>query len=371
MKSFSQFLVMCFIAYCLVSSQSLRAQSVQVQAGWNLLSLPASVNGGTKSSLFPTASSSAFIYQNGYLAKDTMAFGAGYWLKYDLSQVVSIPGTTIWQNTIPVRSGWNMIGALTMPLVAGTIGSAPSGIIGSPFYGFTSGLGYQPTDTLRPGKGYWIKANQDGNIVLDADSAGTYAKPCRGTPTVSYAGKIYNTVQIGNLCWLKENLDVGTMLDSAQDQTDNGAIEKYCYGDNAANCNTYGGIYQWNEAMQFSKTAGAQGICPAGWHIPTQTEFQTLSTTVSNNSNALKAAGQGTGAGAGTNTSGFSALFAGYLNNGGYFQYQGIYTSFWSATEAPGVGFAYSLSLYHLNSTIFLNDHNENYGYSVRCVKDN
>jgi uncharacterized protein (TIGR02145 family) len=370
MKLFSQCFVICLVAHCCLSFQSVLAQSIPVKAGWNLLSLPVSVNGGTKSSLFPDAASSAFIYQNGYQPKDTLAFGIGYWLKFDASGTVHISGNTNWRDTIPVQTGWNMIGALTMPLVANTIGGAPSGIIGSLFYGFTPGLGYQQTDTLKPGKGYWIKANQDGSIILDADSAGAYAKPCRGTPTVTYAGKTYNTVQIGNQCWLKENLNVGTMVDSAQGQTDNGAIEKYCYHDNTANCDTFGGLYQWNETMQYSKAAGAQGICPGGWHMPTQAEFQALTTTVSNNTNALKAAGQGTGAGAGTNTSGFSALFAGYLNNGGYFQYQGIYTSFWSATEAAGVGFAYSLSLYHLSSTVFLNDHSEAYGYSVRCVKD-
>jgi uncharacterized protein (TIGR02145 family) len=347
------------------------SQPVQVNHGWNLLSLPLSVADGTKDSLFPDASSPAYIFHNGYQPKDTLANGYGYWLKFDSSGTVPISGITIWRDTIPVQTGWNMIGALSMPLVAGTIGSAPFGIIGSSFYGFTPGLGYQPTDTLQPGKGYWIKANQDGNIILDADSAGAYAKPCRGTPTVSYAGKIYNTVQIGNVCWLKENLNVGTMVDSALDQTDNGAIEKHCYLGDAANCNTYGGIYQWKEAMQYSTTAEAQGICPGGWHMPTLPEFQMLATTVGNNGNALKAAGQGTGDGAGTDSSGFSALFAGYLNILRHFEYQGVYTSFWSATEASGIGFAYSLSLYHRNSTVFLNDHNENYGYSVRCVKNN
>jgi uncharacterized protein (TIGR02145 family) len=365
MKSFSQFVVMCFIAYCLVSSQSLRAQSVKVRAGWNLLSLPASVNGGTKSSLFPTASSPAYIFHNGYQPKDTLANGYGYWLKFDSSETVHISGATSWRDTIPVQTGWNMIGALTMPLVAGTISGAPSGIIDSRFYAFVAGVGYQVTDTLQPGKGYWIKAKEDGNIILDADSAGAYAKPCRETPTVTYVGKTYGTVQIGNQCWLKENLDVGTMVNSLQNQTNNSIIEKYCYNNDPTNCNAYGGLYQWDEAMLYSTTEGARGICPTGWHIPTLAEFQTLETTVNNDGNALKAMGQGTGAGAGTNTSGFSALLAGCRGHIAGFGDLGYGLGIWSSGTD-----AFHLLLNRNNSYIYLNYYGKDDGISVRCVKD-
>ncbi|HSL89900.1 MAG TPA: hypothetical protein VK870_11395 [Ignavibacteriaceae bacterium] len=56
---------------------------------------------------------------------------------------------------------------------------------------------------------------------------------CPGTPTVTYAGKTYNTVQIGNQCWLKENLDVGNMIIGSLNQFDNGIIEKYCYNNDS------------------------------------------------------------------------------------------------------------------------------------------
>ena len=144
-----------------------------------------------------------------------------------------------------------------------------------------------------------------------------------GTNTITYAGQTYNTVLIGSQCWLKENLNIGTRIDGSSNQTDNNTIEKYCYSDLDANCTTYGGLYQWAEAVQYKNGAtnttslssafsgNVQGICPNGWHIPTKAEFQILATTVSNDGNALKAIGQGTGSGAGTNTSGFSALLAG------------------------------------------------------------
>ena len=67
---------------------------------------------------------------------------------------------------------------------------------------------------------------------------------CPGIPTVDYGGKTYNTVKIGSQCWLKENLDVGTMILSSQNPSNNGVIEKYCYNDLLSNCTIYGGIYQ-------------------------------------------------------------------------------------------------------------------------------
>jgi uncharacterized protein (TIGR02145 family)/uncharacterized repeat protein (TIGR02543 family) len=103
-------------------------------------------------------------------------------------------------------------------------------------------------------------------------------EPCPGEPTVTYDGQTYNTILVGDRCWLKENLNVGTMILSEQNQSDNGLIEKYCYGDLPANCETYGGFYQWREAMQYDFTPGAQGICPptGGWRIPTDDEWKML-----------------------------------------------------------------------------------------------
>ena len=187
--------------------------------------------------------------------------------------------------------------------------------------------------------------------------------------TVPYGGKTYNTVKIGSQCWLKENLDVGTRIDGSQSQTNNSVVERYCYNDDTANCRKYGGLYQWDEAMQYSTTS-ARGICPSGWHIPTLAEFQTLASTVSNDGNALKAVGQGTGGGAGTNTSGFSALLAGYRYYNGYFQYVGYDTTVWSSTENNATS-AYYLHLNYNGSNIDV--YSSNYktcGFSVRCLED-
>lgn len=84
------------------------------------------------------------------------------------------------------------------------------------------------------------------------------------------------TVVIGTQEWMKHNLNVGVMIPGTQDQTGNGTIEKYCYNNLESNCDLYGGLYQWNEAMQYATAEGSQGICPDGFHIPTSVEYQIL-----------------------------------------------------------------------------------------------
>lgn len=193
--------------------------------------------------------------------------------------------------------------------------------------------------------------------------------PCPETPTITYAGKTYNTVLIGDDCWLKENLDIGTMIESTREQTNNGTIEKYCYDDDTANCDTYGGLYQWDEAMQYNTLQGEQGICPPGWHIPTLEEYQSLITRIKDDGNTLKAIGQGSGIGAGTNSTGFSALFGGYCYSDGEFKGIGTDVVFRSSTEYNSDR-VYSLMLLDITPTIYLNHGLKTVGFCVRCVKD-
>ncbi|MCX6149567.1 MAG: hypothetical protein NTX22_03475 [Ignavibacteriales bacterium] len=207
-------------------------------------------------------------------------------------------------------------------------------------------------------------------------------------PTLTYSGETYNTVQIGNQCWLKENLNIGTRIDSrvgsdANYQKDNSIIEKYCYNNLESNCATYGGLYQWAEAVQYLNGAtnttspspafsgNVQGICPTGWHIPTVGEYTTLQLAVGSNGNSLKEVGQGTEeSGAGTNTSGFSALLAGYCNNVGLFMTLLNYTRFWSSTEYSADKVFYSLLDGSTSNIVVTNNQTKVYGHSIRCLKD-
>jgi len=171
---------------------------------------------------------------------------------------------------------------------------------------------------------------------------------------------------------LVENLDVGLMIQGDQNQTNNGVIEKYCYDNNPNFCNTYGGLYQWDEVMQYTTILGSQGICPPGWHLPTISEFETLRNTVSWYGPALKAIGQGSGNGAGTNTSRFSALIGGFrVPYGDFFEYMGNDVRFWSSTISTLNGQAGYLGLTSSGVSITIDGNYpiEN-GFSVRCLKD-
>nr|NQU91051.1 hypothetical protein [Bacteroidota bacterium] len=78
-------------------------------------------------------------------------------------------------------------------------------------------------------------------------------EPCPGLPTVTHYGQIYETIQIGGQCWLKENLNTGTMIDYQVLPWLDDQIEKYCYDNDPANCETYGGLYHWWEAMFYGQ----------------------------------------------------------------------------------------------------------------------
>jgi len=222
---------------------------------------------------------------------------------------------------------------------------------------------------------YLIIAILTFSLIISCDEETTTPQvveeigPCPGTPTVEYEGKTYNTVKIGSQCWLKENLDVGTMIQENQNSSNNGVIEKYCYDDNPANCITYGGLYQWDEVMQYVSSEGVQGICPPGWHIPTKTEYETLIATVNNDGNALKKIGQGSSIGVGTNYSGFSALLAGFRYSDGVYAQLGEGSAFWSSTESD-IERARTMYLMDITYTIYQQSSGKKAGFCVRCIKD-
>ena len=179
---------------------------------------------------------------------------------------------------------------------------------------------------------------------------------------IYYGRQIYNTVTIGTQTWLKENLNVGTMINSNTIQSDNSILEKYCYENDAANClGDYGGLYQWNELMQYTSGAEAQGICPTGWHIPTQAEFSTLDTEVSSDGNALKAVVAG-----GTNTSGFTALYSGYLADGDGSGWSKFGTGEINMYTSTGTNKGIYFDGYGVNTWT----HGNTTAMAVRCIKD-
>ena len=214
----------------------------------------------------------------------------------------------------------------------------------------------------------------DLNVIME-----TPGTPCAGLPTVLYEGQTYNTVQIGDQSWMRENLNVGSMIFSVgagELQTNNGVIEKYCYGNSTDNCVIYGGLYEWNESMQYLTIEGAQGICPVDWHIPTDEEFTALVNYLAGSGTAggkMKEAGfahwtsPNTGA---TNESGFTALPGGFRNYfNGSFDHLGSNGYFWSSSK-EGPNNAWSRTLGWLNANVARYYDYKDDGFSVRCLKD-
>jgi uncharacterized protein (TIGR02145 family) len=216
----------------------------------------------------------------------------------------------------------------------------------------------------------------------------TTGTACAGTPTVVHGGMTYNTVQIGTQCWLRENMNIGTRIDVTSAQTNNPTIEKYCYNNDPNNCNVYGGLYQWAEMVQYLSgvtntthwnplpVGNVQGICPAGWHIPTDAERLTLVTAMGGNTlagGAMKEIGlahwgplYNVGA---TNQYGFTALPGGYAGNGSsYFIRENA--TFWTTEKGTLANAAQFFGASSADDWIVGGENFKTTGLSVRCLKD-
>ena len=183
-------------------------------------------------------------------------------------------------------------------------------------------------------------------------------------------------------------MNVGTFISGWVDMSDNGVIEKYCYDNREDSCDVYGGLYRWDEMMQYTTAQGAQGICPDGWHPFTFEEWKVLEGAVDsyfgigdpewdmNGSRGFDAGlhlrttyGWHLGEN-GTDLFGFSALPGGNrFPFGGAFVNAGASGGWWSATESSST-FAWDHSLEYNYSNITRNYLYKSFGRSVRCVKD-
>jgi len=135
--------------------------------GWNMISLPLEVPDARRTTLFPAATSDAFYYEGSYVPCDTLKTGKGYWLKFASTESVDIIGLPCMLDTFEGNMGWNMIGSIFNPIWTSSITSIPEGLITSEFFEY-NGANYVTTDTIYPGKGYWVKVNQDGKLILSS-----------------------------------------------------------------------------------------------------------------------------------------------------------------------------------------------------------
>ena len=198
-----------------------------------------------------------------------------------------------------------------------------------------------------------------------------------GTLTDSRDGQTYKIVTIGSQTWMAQNLNYET-------------ANSYCYSNNASNCTKYGRLYTWAAAMDSagtwssngkgcgygntcSPTYPVRGVCPTGWHLPTQTEWNTLFTAVGGSSTAgtkLKSTtGWNGSSGNGTDDYSFSALPAGGRYDYGSYLNEGYNAYFWSSSE-NNYNNAYYMYLGYGDDDASLNYISKVDGFSVRCVKD-
>jgi uncharacterized protein (TIGR02145 family) len=236
---------------------------------------------------------------------------------------------------------------------------------------------------LSPGTPYYVRAYATNSVETaygNELSFTTQGGSSCGTPIVDARdGKTYNTVQIGTQCWMAQSLNVGIMIDSALFQSANGILEKWCYNNIESNCDEYGGLYEWYEFMNYtssssSNPSGRPGICPAGWHIPSDAELTQLVNYLGGDAVAggkMKEAGTvhwdppNEGA---TNSSGFTALGAGYQLSEHFENIKKI-NQIWSSTEYNSTWAKYR-ELGYSYENCFRYNTPKHEGKTGRCLKD-
>jgi len=186
-------------------------------------------------------------------------------------------------------------------------------------------------------------------------------------------GQLYQTVLIGEQCWMEENLNYETGT-------------SWCYYNSSYYCDVYGRLYDWPTIMNGAPgsnavPSGIQGICPEGWHLPSDGEWCILTqhidptidcdTTGYNGTDAgtkMKSTWGWSSGGNGTNSSGFNALPGGSM---GIYHFDDLYlfAYFWTTSE-DYPGYAWLFKLNYGLPTIGRYFSQKNRGYSVRCVKD-
>lgn len=232
-----------------------------------------------------------------------------------------------------------------------------------------------------------------------------------GIKVKDYDGNVYNTVTIGTQVWMKENLKTthyanGTEIPLVTGNSNwdalSGASKAYCwYNDDIANKATYGALYTWAAAMNGAASttinpSGIQGVCPAGWHLPSDAEWTQLENYLADNGynydgttgggidKIAKSLASTSGWSSSTNTgavgntdypdyrnkSGFTAMPGGYRDSdGGAFTYIKGNCTLWSATEFSSSS-AFSHAIYSIWIRVNRTYYNKENGFSVRCVRN-
>ena len=235
-----------------------------------------------------------------------------------------------------------------------------------------------------------MSSSSASNSEQSSDQDGSIYNASTNTLTDLRDGQIYRTVKIGEQLWMAENLNYcylgpTTTLDSSS----------FCYDNDPTNCDIYGRLYKWSAAMdsagiikgnsangcgygwECTRSENVRGVCPKGWHLPKNVEWEALIAFVGGSSVAglsLKSTNgwyereNGT-SGDGLDSFGFSALPAGFYYLDRSFDSYGFNARFWSVTQS-GYGGAYYMALFSDYDDAGLDEFSKYHGASVRCIKD-
>ena len=194
---------------------------------------------------------------------------------------------------------------------------------------------------------------------------------CGTTLTDPRDNTVYPTSQIGTQCWFAANLNFGTEIPSTQHQLDNCIPERYrnpaslpasFVGSQASSTQYPASVYQWDELMKYDETPGNQGLCPPGWHVPTESDWTILFNSYTSNAFAgypLTHSG----------FSGFIALLSGVQHMNETWDFNSFATFFWSS-DKDGTTRAWSHGMNSEDPSVSLYSASRANGFSVRCLKD-
>ncbi|MGA3013768.1 MAG: choice-of-anchor L domain-containing protein [Bacteroidales bacterium] len=172
----------------------------------------------------------------------------------------------------------------------------------------------------------------------------------------------YPTVKLGTQCWMAADLNYGTQILSSSMQRDNCTAEKYCLNDNSAKCSSLGGLYQWDELMQFEAVQSTKGLCPPAWHIPSENEWNALFSLYISNGFAgspLKYSGY----------SGFDLLLNGIRFDNRTWNFDTFASFIWSSTsQGPNKAWAHAMN--SMDPSVSYYPANRSNAFYVRCIKD-
>jgi uncharacterized protein (TIGR02145 family) len=331
---------------------------------------------------------------------------------YSLSATLGINAQCIGDNTFTAatNNNWGNTGNWTAGCVPG--GGQISGtvrITANCNVNNTNGANFNYTNTgtfmladgvtfTNNGTGNWNFNNFEGNgTYIGNVSAKGVIRPGYTPPVfncgdlLSYGGQNYETILFGSDCWMAENLNIGTMINGPTAQADNGVIEKFCYNNTASECTQNGGLYQWDEAMQYSLIDEAQGVCPNGWHVASDNDFKALEillgmTQAQADATGLRGLDQGaemaTDAAAWTDgpletnfpaafgTSGFDALPAGnFRASNGTFINKSLSALYWTSTNTNTIQ-AMARVLAYTHSRVQRDPGNKINAFNIRCVQN-